>query len=265
MKNIQGKTILIVEDSPADAKLLEIHLREYGYETIKVWSGEECIEKVREIQVDLIMLDVLMPGMDGFWVTRLLREDISTRLIPIIMITSLSDREDRIKGIDAGADDFISKPFDKDEVMARVRTTLKLSYYRRNLYESERFERIIEEISDGVVLCYPDWTIEKTNKAARSFLGLPERPSCNLLDYLKLNFETSISRDMIADTSIRRKSFNITAKGGSGKGVFSLQTNLDIFLFPTGEVSGFLLVMRQQQQPGFSDNTVSEEYHGRRS
>src|SRR4030042_1529640 len=135
--------ILIVDDQPQNIELLEAQLVPQGYEIVRATSGEEALGKLSGNQIDLILLDVMMPGMDGFEVTRRVRQDDKNRLIPIILVTALRETEDRVKGIEAGCDDFLSKPVDKMELLARVKSLLKvkvyndlLSNYRKEL-ESE--------------------------------------------------------------------------------------------------------------------------------
>ena len=142
--------ILVVDDQPQNIELLEAYLAVQGYEIVPAASGEEALEKISGNLIDLILLDVMMPGMDGFEVARKIRQDKAHRLLPIILVTSLRETEDRIKGIDAGCDDFISKPVDRMELLARVRSLLKvkayndlLSNYRKEL-ESEVASRTQE-------------------------------------------------------------------------------------------------------------------------
>src|SRR4030042_4616288 len=99
--------ILIVDDQPQNIELLEAYLVPQGYEIVKATSGKEALEKLTCNQIDLALLDVMMPGMDGFEVTRRVRQDNTHRLLPIILVTVLREREDRVKGIEAGWDDFI--------------------------------------------------------------------------------------------------------------------------------------------------------------
>ena len=142
--------ILVVDDRPQNIKLLEAHLAQQGYEIVTAANGEEALEKLSGNKIDLILLDVMMPGMDGFEVTRRIRQDNTHRLLPIILVTALRETEYRVKGIRAGCDDFISKPFDKMEIFARVRSLLKvkayndlLSNYQKEL-ESEATRRTEE-------------------------------------------------------------------------------------------------------------------------
>lgn len=118
--------ILVVDDQPMNSELLESYLVPEGYEIIKAEDGEAALKAIRENAVDLVLLDVMMPKMDGFEVCRRIKADERLRMIPIVMLTALTAKEDRIKGIDAGAEDFISKPIDKGEVLARVRMLLKM-------------------------------------------------------------------------------------------------------------------------------------------
>jgi putative two-component system response regulator len=121
--------ILIVDDEPQNIELLEAYLVPQGYEIVKAANGEEALGKLSDNQIDLILLDVKMPGMDGFEVTRRVRQDDKKRLLPIILVTALRETEDRVKGIEAGCDDFLSKPVDKMELLARVRSMLKVKAY----------------------------------------------------------------------------------------------------------------------------------------
>jgi putative two-component system response regulator len=123
------QVILIVDDQLQNIELLEAYLAPQGYEIVTAASGEEALGKLSGNQIDLILLDVMMPGMDGFEVTRRVRQGKTNQLLPIILVTALRETEDRVKGIDAGCDDFISKPVDKMELLARVRALLKVKAY----------------------------------------------------------------------------------------------------------------------------------------
>ena len=121
--------ILIVDDQPQNIELLEAYLAPQDYEIVTAANGEEALGKLSGNQIDLILLDIIMPGMDGFEVARRVRQDDMHRLLPIILITVLRETEDRVKGIEAGCDDFISRPVDKIELLARVRSLLKVKAY----------------------------------------------------------------------------------------------------------------------------------------
>ncbi len=118
--------ILCVDDEPGILKFLEAVLAPKGYEVIKAENGEEALEKLKEKGIDLVISDVKMPKVDGFQVCRRIKEDPASRNIPVILITGFTAKEDRVKGIEAGAEDFISKPVDPAEVLARIKMLLKV-------------------------------------------------------------------------------------------------------------------------------------------
>ena len=124
----ETKTILVVDDLPQNVRLLEAVLAPRGYDVCRASSGEEALETVAERKPDLVLLDVVMPGIDGYEVCRRLRDDPATRFLPVVMITAHGD-EEKVKGIDAGADDFLLKPFDQTELLARVRSLLRIKGY----------------------------------------------------------------------------------------------------------------------------------------
>ena len=124
--NISQPKILCVDDDPINLKLLEALLVSRGYAVIKAEGGRTALEKISEQKIDLILLDVMMPEINGFEVCAMIKEEERFRNIPIVMVTALRSKDDRIRGIEAGADDFISKPFDQGEILARVKMLLKI-------------------------------------------------------------------------------------------------------------------------------------------
>ena len=118
--------ILVVDDIPANVRLLEAKLSAEYFEVVTAHDGPSALEAAATKAPDLILLDVMMPGMDGFEVARRLKENPKTRHIPVVMVTALSDTSDRVKGLDAGADDFLSKPVNDVALFARVRSLTRL-------------------------------------------------------------------------------------------------------------------------------------------
>lgn len=118
--------ILCVDDEPLNLSLLEAMLSPRGYDVVTAANGPDALEKIRLERVDICLLDIMMPGMDGFEVCRRIKSDEEKANMPVVMITALADRENRIRGTEAGAEDFISKPFDKAEVLARIKMLLRV-------------------------------------------------------------------------------------------------------------------------------------------
>tara|TARA_B100000003_G_scaffold199802_1_gene205985 strand:- start:43 stop:744 length:702 start_codon:yes stop_codon:yes gene_type:complete len=120
--------IHIIEDEPDIADLLEFNIINAGYKSTKSKNGETGLQKAREMHPDLILLDLLLPGINGLDVCTILKSDTQTKSIPIIMLTALGQEKDIVKGLDSGADDYITKPFSVEILLARIKAVL-----RRNL------------------------------------------------------------------------------------------------------------------------------------
>jgi putative two-component system response regulator len=125
--------VLVVDDIEANRTLITALLSRDGYRVEAVVDGHAALESVRRAAPDLVLLDVMMPGPSGFEICRALKSDPLTRLIPVVLITALQQSEDRVQGFDAGADDFISKPFNAHELRARVRSLLRIKRYTDDL------------------------------------------------------------------------------------------------------------------------------------
>ena len=119
-----GKTILIVEDEPKNMKLLRDLLQRFGYEILEASDGEQGVKSAGEKMPDLILMDIMMPKMDGLEATRIIKADNKTRHIPVIALTSYAMKGDREKTIEAGCDGYIAKPIDIKEVLKTIETYL---------------------------------------------------------------------------------------------------------------------------------------------
>ncbi len=133
--------ILVVDDEFQNRKLLRLFCERWGYRIVEAENGEEAIEVAKRERPDIILMDVMMPKMDGFTTTKAIKADPDTEFIPVIMVTALDAREDRLRGIEAGADDFLTKPIDMDELKLRLRNTLKIKRYNDLL---KRYSRELE-------------------------------------------------------------------------------------------------------------------------
>ena len=150
--------ILIVDDEARNIKLLKAMLHPEGYQIYESLSGKDALENMANIRPDLVLLDVMMPEMNGFDVCWNLKQDEKTRSIPVMMVTALSENEDRIKAMDAGADDFISKPVDRTELLIRTKSLLRTKQYSDELLEkyaeiSEKSDELkkLEDLKDSLL------------------------------------------------------------------------------------------------------------------
>ena len=122
----QPQRILVVDDNPTNRDILEMRLKAHGYEVLHAGDGEEALAAVTEHRPDLILLDVMMPKMNGIEVCRILKSDPALPFMPIVLVTARADSQDVIEGLDAGADEYLTKPVDQKALVARVKALLRL-------------------------------------------------------------------------------------------------------------------------------------------
>lgn len=167
-------TILIIDDDQTARETAQALLENQGYYLAFATSGLEGLNKAASLKPDLILLDVIMQGMTGFDVCRRIRSDLQLSEIPVLMITSLNDRESRLQGIQAGADDFITKPFDGIELRSRIRNLSRLNRYQNILQKRSRFEIAFQQAPDGLVIVDETGTILMVNTTMLHTLGMYE-------------------------------------------------------------------------------------------
>ena len=191
----EKSTILIVDDDEANLLLMEYLLGKEKYETITAPNAEKALKIITNKQIDIILSDVMMPGMDGFELTKEIRRNPKTRLIPVILLTGLEEVQFRIRGIEAGCDDFITKPsvdfvnklYYKEEVLTRIKMLLQMNFYRLQINEKEKFELLLNGIGDGYLLLDKEGNIEKSNIKAREWFLLTDNTE-------KISFQKQISK-----------------------------------------------------------------------
>ncbi len=153
MKENLRNTILIVDDEPLNVKLLQTLLKAECYQVLTAHSGQQGFDIATEQCPDLILLDIMMPDMDGYAVARALKKQDCTQHIPIIMVTSLNDRESRLQALEAGAEEFLSKPVDRSELWVRVRNLLRLKDYADFVKNhNEILEKTVKQRTEQLLL-----------------------------------------------------------------------------------------------------------------
>ena len=179
--------ILVVDDVEANVRLLEAKLAAEYYEVLTADSGAEALARAAADAPDVILLDVMMPGMDGFQVCRRLKDDPLTRHIPVVLVTALDGRDDRIEGLDAGADEFLTKPIDDVMLLARVRSLVRLKSVMDELRDREASGRRI-----GVI----EGTVARLGGAGGRVVILDdhERQGPRLLDELSVEHRVQLAR-----------------------------------------------------------------------
>lgn len=165
--------ILVVDDTPANLNVLRAMLEEQSYRVAVAPSGEIALRIASKIKPALILLDVMMPGIDGYETCRRLKAQHETQRIPVIFVTARTDTEDLLAGFNAGGVDYVSKPFKREEVLARVRTQVQLHQSVERLrVEAERFRAIVNNISDALFICDAKGKIRFVNPAFMHMLQM---------------------------------------------------------------------------------------------
>ncbi|MDO8662479.1 MAG: response regulator [Candidatus Omnitrophota bacterium] len=236
--------ILVVDDQFQNIELLEAYLVPQGYEIVKASSGEEALEKIVNNQIDLVLLDVMMLKMSGIDVLKKLRADEKTKAIPVVMVTVLKETEDKVKALEAGCDDFISKPVDKVELLARVKSILKISHYRRQLEEKDKFKAVVDKVSDGIAICRPDYLIKDCNAAVLKYLNISDTKDINLVETLFKNYSVSIKKEALVDLTITHKTFDIVRQKSETSEALYLEVNLNMIKNSAGELLSIVFILR---------------------
>ncbi len=175
------QSILVVDDHRLNAELLREMLATRGYHALVVSSAAAAEEQIQRVAPDLILLDVIMPGKTGYELCRELKDNPQTRLIPVVMITGLNAHEDRLKAIEAGADDFLSKPVSPEELFARVKSSLKLKEFTDELETAES------------VLCTLGRSVEARDPYTEGHCERLARNASDLGRYLDLDEESIVA------------------------------------------------------------------------
>ncbi len=182
--------VLAVDDEAHNRMLVCDLLEPEGFEVVTAESAEVALVEIERRAPDLIISDVSMGGMSGVEMCRILKSREDTRYIPFITVTGMSSKDDRVAGIEAGADDYLIKPIEPEELLARVRTTVRLGAYQRILAEREKLRVAAASMSDGLVVMTAEWIPLYMNESARRLLHL-DGSKCDLLAGLATRFRLS--------------------------------------------------------------------------
>ncbi len=190
--------ILVVDDEPRAVTLLRNVLTPEGYNVLTAHSGAEAIEVATRDVPDVLLLDVMMPELNGYEVCARLRADPRLAHLPIIMLTALDDRDAKLEGLQAGADDFLSKPFDATELRARLRTITRLNRFRQMYEERARLEAAIAHAPHGIVLAQADGEILQRNRGFIRLLAPDQVGVSNFFACLPSEVAARLQADLAA-------------------------------------------------------------------
>ena len=231
-------TILVVDDEERNLKLLEAMLLPEGYKVLKARDGQIALDLLKSENVDAILLDIMMPVLNGFEVLKIVRENKNTATVPVIILTSLIDKEDRIKGLQMGADDYILKPFDLDELRAKINTQVKLGYLRRQINERTKLIKVVNRLEEGIILTDSAFVPVSVNMKARNLLELKEVPP-NLIAFINAKYNENIS------ASIGRSNYILKQKMEEDNSTVLFSLTIDQFKNVSDEIDSYLFVVKK--------------------
>lgn len=239
--------ILIVDDNISVVSMMEDLLKIQGHTTYTAYDGIAAIEKATELIPDLILLDVEMPRMDGINVCRKLREQQSTQLIPIVILTGKTDTKTLMSAIKAGCDDFLTKPADLPILKARVDSLLKMSHLRNQLAEKEKFETTINQIQNGIIITDSEGIIKKYNKTAQQMFRLNEKVTAKQPFHyiINNNFKSKIN-NWFNLTNHKEGRFIIYRAESDFKLRYALELKYNIIHNPLGEIDEVVFVATEE-------------------
>jgi DNA-binding response OmpR family regulator len=238
--------ILVADDIKQNVKLLRVILTSSEYDVIEAYDGEEALKKAKTENPDLILLDIMMPKLTGYEVCRELRTDRMTKDVPIVMITALHEMDDRIKGIEAGADDFISKPFNKAELLARVKSLLGMRQAAAKKDDAMILESILTSLAEGVIVTDAQWKIKHMNQEAQEFLNTygVDVKNGDLLAYLS-RMSLSIPMDTVLNSHDKTLNFQILPSNNQPP--LYLNARLTKIFNEQENIIGITLVLRKER------------------
>lgn len=252
-------TILLVDDHAANRETLTELLLNPDYHLVEAANGPQALKLAADLHPDLILLDVMMPDMDGFEVCKRLRADPKLAEVPVIMVTALDDRLSRIKGIESGADDFISKPFDRAELRARVRTVTRLNRYARLNRERAKVEEASQKIrdqaalidlaADAIVELDPTGVVLSWNAGAEKVFGTTAAEACGkpLTVVISLGDSTQLDRALTETRQSGEWRGDLLALRPNGDKVIT-HSHWTLLCKPDGSTRGILTVSTDQTE-----------------
>jgi len=237
--------ILIATDKNDDAGFLKALLTAQGYDIETSYNAYSALEKIFEDQFDLVIIESELPEKNGLAMAKQLRGDKKTHLVPIILVMRSGDVErQRFEGIEAGCDDFITKPFDENDILTRVYTLLKISQYRPLLNERERFEHILNNVDAGIVVFDNEMRVTHLNRKARDYLPLEKNDTTiDFINKSKSLFRTHYSGDLTKDMQSSSLTFDMERPQTKTVKQLILNVRINVVKNPLGEPVNIIMML----------------------
>jgi signal transduction histidine kinase len=237
--------ILCVDDEPMNLELLEALLVPAGYEVSRAENGEKALAMIAAGNPDLVLLDVMMPGLSGYDVLKRIRGDEKKRDIPVVMVTALKEVADRVRALEAGCDDFLTKPFEKNELLARVKSLARMRWFSRQLAEKEKFESVLNQMDEGILVLDNDFRLLAHNPHAFELLEIdPARIPDDLVAHLTGRFKVHFQGELAAALRSGQLSFELEREATEKFKELILEVRSSVVRPPEGEGQSLVLTLR---------------------
>jgi len=238
--------IVVVDDEEPNIAFMKGFLSSIGYRTEGIMGGEKAIDQVLKDPPDLLITEVMTSGINGFEVTKRLREEKSTRALPIIIMTAQRSKSGRLQAFESGADEYITKPVDKNEVEKRINGLLERNFFRSLIDEKKKLDAIVEGMSDGIIILDPDFRLVRCNTAARRLLGLKAKLSSgfSLLDHLFGSFKLSMRRTQIEKGKKKEEPVRIVRPETDRLKALYISGKIARLRDPLGNLSSIVITLR---------------------
>jgi two-component system, cell cycle response regulator len=238
--------ILIVDDEEPNIEFMKGFIRSLGFSAEGVLGGEKALAEIGKTPPDLLITELMTSGIDGFEVTRRLRQEKITRTLPIIIITAQRSKSLRIKAIECGADEFITKPVDKQVVAQRISSLLELNFYRSLVDEKKKLDAIIDGMSDGIIILEPDMKLVRYNNSARRLVALKLRLNrdFDLLDHLYSHFKVSMSRSQVESGRKKLEQLRLVRPESEKIKALYISGTITRLVDPLGKISSIVITLR---------------------
>ncbi|MDQ7823384.1 MAG: response regulator [Candidatus Eremiobacteraeota bacterium] len=246
VKSRYSGRILVVDEERSTIEFMKRFLNELGYHAEGVIGGEKAFEEVQKHHPDLVITEIMTSGIDGFELTRRLRAERATRTLPIMLITAQKSKSARMRAIESGADEYITKPADKEEVAKRIHSLLELNFYRSLVDEKRKLDTVIDGMSDAILILEPDLTLSRYNSEARKLLGLRKKPpkGFRLLEHLSESFKLSFDRRKVEQGKRKIEQFRMVRPETDRMKALYLSGKATYLKDPLGNTSSIVITLR---------------------
>ncbi|HUT86144.1 MAG TPA: ATP-binding protein, partial [Elusimicrobiales bacterium] len=236
--------ILCIDGKDKNLEPLKDFLNEQGFETIFPEPSADFFDVAQHHLPDVVLIDITLSYTDGLNFLKKIRLSKKTRHMPVMVIIPHGGTVQKKRALDLECDDFLSVPVDSEDLASRIKLLMKLSHYRKQLNNQEKFEAVVSQMNDGIVICDIDWAFQRINSAGSKQLNLSGSVPVNIADYIYKNYTVSIGKENLLASKETTLHFDITRQETENTKTLFLEATRNLITSLGGEVTGILLTLR---------------------